>query len=209
MREAEGVARRRTYSTDAVVEAAKDTFWRLGYNGAAISDLEKATGLSRSSLYQAFTSKQHLFSEALDAYIRGFVAPLLAPMESTAADIDAAVAFIRRLAELFEADGLPRRYGCLWINAISDLKGRNGSRVDSRSEEFWHRLTDAYANALRELSMNGRHGPMATEGCARLLAASTVGCWLTVRIDPEHAVEGCHAMLREIALWRGLAQPAA
>jgi AcrR family transcriptional regulator len=205
------VARRRAYSTDAVVQAAKDAFWRLGYSGAAISELEKASGLSRSSLYQAFNSKEDLFSQALDAYIRGFVGPLLAPMESPRPQPGAAEVFVRRLAELFQEEGMPRSHGDLWINAIHERNGGNGMHVDTRSAEFWARLTSAYANALRhdtprQGNVNGDqgNGTDTAEDRACLLASATVGCWLTVRFDPQKAVEGCNAMLDEIELWRKL-----
>lgn len=196
------MARRRTYSTDTVVAAAKDTFWRLGYEGAAISDLEAATGLSRSSLYQAFQSKEHLFAIALDAYIRGFIGPLLQPMESPDAEPDAAERFVHHLAGLFEGDGLSRRHGCLWINSISDLNGRDGLHIDTRPQEFWDRLCGAFANALRQAAGCERTGLTPAEHRARVLASATVGCWIAVRIDPERAVEGCDAMLAEMASWR-------
>lgn len=196
------MARRRTYSTDAVVEAAKDAFWRLGYEGAAISDLEAATGLSRSSLYQAFKSKEALFGVALDAYIRDFMGPLLQPMESADAAPDSAERFVQSLAELYEGDGLAGRYGCLWVNSISDLNGRDGLRVDTRSMEFWDRLCAAYTNALHHGAARERPGLTRVEDRARLLASATVGCWLGVRIDGRRAVEGCNAMLRELASWR-------
>lgn len=196
------MARRRTYSTDAVVESAKDAFWRLGYEGAAISDLEAATGLSRSSLYQAFKSKQHLFTIALDAYIRGFMGPLLGPMEADDAEPDSAEHFIRALIELFEGDGLAGRYGCLWINSISDLNGRDGLHVDTRPTEFWDRLCGAFNNALERAARLERAGLSSAEERARLLAGATVGCWIAVRIDAPRAVDGCNAMLAQIASWR-------
>lgn len=196
------MARRRTYGIDAVVEAAKDAFWRRGYEGAAISDLEAATGLSRSSLYQAFKSKESLFAVALDAYIRDFVGPLLQPMEAADAAPDAAEQFIRALAGLFAGDGLAGRYGCFWINSISDLHGRDGLRIDTRPTELWDRLCAAYTNALRHAAPWERPGLSPAEDRARLLASATVGCWLGVRIDGGRAVDGCNAMLGELASWR-------
>lgn len=196
------MARRRTYSPDAVVEAAKDTFWRLGYEGAAISDLEAATGLSRSSLYQAFKSKEQLFAIALDVYISDFIGPLLQPMESAHAEPDSAEQFIRALCNLFQGDGLAGRYGCLWINSISDLNGRDGLRIDTRPVELWERLCGAFSNALTHAAPWERTGLRSPEERARVLAAATVGCWVAVRIDAARAVDACNAMLAELASWR-------
>lgn len=196
------MARRRTYSTEAVVEAAKDTFWRLGYDGAAVSDLEAATGLSRSSLYQAFGSKRRLFADALDAYIGGFIGPLLAPLESQHADGACVDRFVRHLAEVFTGDGLAARYGCLWANSIAARGRRDDSDVDVRAAEYWERLQNAYANGLRHSALLERAALNAPEERAGILTAATFGGWLTVPIDGRRAVAVCDAMLAELASWR-------
>ena len=49
---------------------ARDLFWLHGYAGTSISDLEAATGLARTSLYQAFGDKQQLFKRVLGHYQR-------------------------------------------------------------------------------------------------------------------------------------------
>ncbi|MCQ9426834.1 TetR/AcrR family transcriptional regulator [Pseudomonas sp. LJDD11] len=56
------------YDEGAVLKAATGVFWRHGYANASVSDLSKATGLSRSSLYQRFGDKGGLFNESLQLY---------------------------------------------------------------------------------------------------------------------------------------------
>jgi len=56
------------FDHDAVVERAMMMFWRRGYGGTSIQDLEKATRLRRGSLYNAFGDKQGLFVAALKRY---------------------------------------------------------------------------------------------------------------------------------------------
>lgn len=46
-------------------------FWRKGYEGASLSDLTKAMGLNRPSVYAAFGDKEELFRKALDRYMAG------------------------------------------------------------------------------------------------------------------------------------------
>lgn len=43
-------------------------FWRKGYEGASLSDLTRAMGINRPSLYAAFGDKEALFRKALDRY---------------------------------------------------------------------------------------------------------------------------------------------
>ena len=51
-----------------VVDRAMMLFWRKGYGGTSIQDLEKVTRLRRGSLYNAFGDKQGLFVAALKRY---------------------------------------------------------------------------------------------------------------------------------------------
>src|SRR5260370_21372182 len=97
------MARPRSFSTADAVEAAKAVFWSKGYQDTAISDLERATGLNRSSLYAAFGTKQAIFELALESYLRGFIGPRLAPMERPAAGARAIEGFFTGLARLCPA----------------------------------------------------------------------------------------------------------
>lgn len=203
------MSRGRTYRIEAVLDAAKETFWRLGYDGAAVSDLEAATGLSRSSLYQAFGSKPRLFACVLDAYICSFIGPLLEPLEEEGAAADAVDRFVRQLRELFVADGLPSRYGCLWVNSIVEFAGREGAPVDVRAAEFWDRLNRAFTNGLRYAAPRERDDLTPSEDRAGLLAAATFAGWLTVRVDAGRAQSVCDRMLMEMSSWWRAADAAA
>jgi AcrR family transcriptional regulator len=44
-------------------------FWEKGYEGTSLSDLTKAIGINRPSLYAAFGNKETLFRKALDRYV--------------------------------------------------------------------------------------------------------------------------------------------
>ena len=87
-----------SFDRHAAVVAAKEVFWHKGYQGAAISDLLGATGLSRSSLYGAFETKGQLFEAALDEYEHSFIDLMLGPVEADRAGLDEAAGFFLALA---------------------------------------------------------------------------------------------------------------
>lgn len=62
------MARPRTFDTDVAVEKAMQVFWAHGYEGASLPDLLAGMGLTRGSLYKAFTDKKTLFLKVLDHY---------------------------------------------------------------------------------------------------------------------------------------------
>ena len=49
---------------------AMAVFWANGYEATSTTDLMSAMGLSKSSLYQTFGSKQQLFTQCLDHYAK-------------------------------------------------------------------------------------------------------------------------------------------
>lgn len=60
--------RPRSFDKEAALERAMEVFWRLGYEGASMTDLTAAMGIASPSLYAAFGSKEALFRQALDHY---------------------------------------------------------------------------------------------------------------------------------------------
>ena len=62
--------RPREFDVDEALVAALRIFWRKGYEGASLSDLTEAMGITRPSLYAAFGNKEALFVKALDLYER-------------------------------------------------------------------------------------------------------------------------------------------
>jgi len=49
-----------------IIRKAAPIFNQKGYNGAALSDLMRATGLEKGGIYRHFESKQELAGEAFD-----------------------------------------------------------------------------------------------------------------------------------------------
>ncbi|WP_448664774.1 TetR/AcrR family transcriptional regulator [Sphingomonas sp. CJ20] len=62
--------RPREFCVDQALTAALRVFWSKGYEGASLSDLTDAMGITRPSLYAAFGNKEALFRKALDLYER-------------------------------------------------------------------------------------------------------------------------------------------
>src|SRR5260370_3196084 len=65
------MGRPRAFNVDQALDRALKVFWRKGYEGASLSDLTKAMGINRPSLYAGFGDKEGLFRKALDRYVHG------------------------------------------------------------------------------------------------------------------------------------------
>jgi TetR/AcrR family transcriptional regulator, transcriptional repressor for nem operon len=189
------MARPRSFSADNAVAAAAAVFWSKGYRDTAISDLERATGLNRSSLYSAFGTKQAIFGRALQWYLRSFIGPRLTPMERPGAGPGDIECFFAGLAAFFRTDGQASR-GCLMINTIAEDEGR-GALLGPQAQAFRDRLSAAFASA-----MTGQHEPSLVAERAQFLTAATFGIWLTARIDPPSAARACDTTVACVRTWQ-------
>ena len=106
------------FDRDTVVRASRSVFWEHGYEDASIPALEQATGLSRSSIYNAFGSKRGLFDAAVQSYLDEVIRPRLAPLRADPVAPDALPEYLSGLRRAFgHAGSMPATNGCLLINA--------------------------------------------------------------------------------------------
>jgi AcrR family transcriptional regulator len=115
-----------SFDPDKALDRALDVFWRKGYEGASLSDLTKAMGINKPSLYAAFGDKEKLFRKVLDRYAEG-----PASYSSAALREPTSRAVVERLltgtADRLTAPSSPR--GCLLVQgALACGNGTNSVR---------------------------------------------------------------------------------
>jgi AcrR family transcriptional regulator len=64
------IGRPREFDRDAALQAAMLVFWRKGFLAASMNDLCDAMGIRSPSLYAAFGSKESLYLEATEHYVK-------------------------------------------------------------------------------------------------------------------------------------------
>jgi AcrR family transcriptional regulator len=63
------MSRIRGFDETEVLDKALQVFWQQGYEGTSLNDLLDATGLTKSSLYATFGSKEDLFHRIVERYL--------------------------------------------------------------------------------------------------------------------------------------------
>ncbi|MFZ4265958.1 TetR/AcrR family transcriptional regulator [Streptomyces arboris] len=192
------MARPRTFDETAVLEAAAAQFRVRGYADTSTEQLCEAADVRRSSLYNAFTSKDELFVRALEHYaatMRAHQAAILA---------DASVSGAERLRRLVDAivdeervaRGEGHAAGCMGVHTLMnpDLRAR-----DERIARILERDLQERLGLLEDTIRVGRadgsipDGPDAGEGA---LLVNTLIAGLRVTAQTGIAPE----VLRRIAL---------
>jgi AcrR family transcriptional regulator len=104
--------RPRSFDLDKALDRALQVFRQKGYEGASLTDLTRAMGINRPSLYGAFGDKETLFRKALDRYFTGPAAYINEALQETAARA-VAERLLRGAAELQTNPHSPP--GCLSV----------------------------------------------------------------------------------------------
>lgn len=110
-----GPGRPRAFDPSTALAAALDLFWARGFEAAGVEDLTRATGLSRSSLYATFGSKQGVLRAALAQYSD----TVCARLATLAADASPRAAVRAVLQAIIDPDG--DRRGCFVVNCLTEL----------------------------------------------------------------------------------------
>ena len=166
------MARPRKFDEQAVLAAARDTFWRGGYAATSVQDLTDATGLGTQSLYGAFGSKRDLFLRILDDSCAGQSAGLEAAVSADPSPWHGVTS-----AVVYEDGGrldLPPQ-GCLMANSAAALSTQD-EEVRARACRSYSSTLTLFARRIREAQQSGEiEDGIDPESTARALIAVMQG----------------------------------
>lgn len=124
--------RPRAFDREAALNTAMDLFWRQGYEGTSTSQLTEAIGITPSSLYAAFGSKDALYFESLKLYQAQHGEYFAQALESHALAKDAMQAVLEGAARQFT--DLGHAPGCMIATANVQCADLNREIANSVSQ---------------------------------------------------------------------------
>ncbi|MEL6448374.1 MAG: TetR/AcrR family transcriptional regulator [Pseudomonadota bacterium] len=195
------MARPREFDEDDVIDAAMLCFWRKGFHGTTISDLEGATGISRISLYNTFKDKEGLFLAAQQCYQEmGFkmVEELLAQTE-----LESLLKFF-----LLHHGDDPRqemaRLGCMMVNTVLDST-HVSEPILKYVRSYREGLTDLFEEYLQRCQAAGLiRSDLDLRACASFIQTSMWGAMAVSRLYQDYTQNQPHIsiVLDTIDGWR-------
>lgn len=145
------------FDPETALEAAMQVFWAKGYEQTSMQELLTAMDLSKSSLYQAFGSKQGLFRRCLARYADQLTAHLCEGLAAAPSGWAFIESFLYSVLQDVEGAAQPR--GCLVMNTASELAQSEppiAEDVAASIARFRRTLRTAVERAQREGDVDPR-----------------------------------------------------
>lgn len=168
--------RPRAFDEDVVLDALVELFWEHGYEASSMADIVEAAGLNKSSLYNAFGSKDELFYTVLDRYItekEGFLREALSE-----GGIDALVGFFEMQREMM-IDTVGSR-GCMAVNASTEL-GMRDPRMTEIAERYRTTLREGIRRPLAWSAERGEVDAALVDAYTESLVSAMFGMSVSAR----------------------------
>jgi AcrR family transcriptional regulator len=169
------LGRKPGFDRKAVVAAAITAFWTKGFEATTLGDLEAATGVDRSSIYNSFGGKEGLYRSAAAAYVDSAEEVLFEPLHHGTAGVADLVEFLDRLANNLGAGSNPQ--GCLIVNDMA-------AAVDQQStSRYLTRLEGGLQAAVERAAESGEIDANLNAQRYQVLTAAILGVNITHRDD--------------------------
>jgi TetR/AcrR family transcriptional repressor of nem operon len=140
------------FDRDQALDLVMNEIWKNGFQACSVKAVSEKLGITRSSFYNAFGSREELFEEALDLYFQHSPDRVLN-------DVGDDVRIVRLLTEMLKevcrsraADKQAR--GCMAVNCVAELVGANPDLGPVLEEGILGSL-DRLEMLLRRAAANG------------------------------------------------------
>jgi TetR/AcrR family transcriptional repressor of nem operon len=165
--------RRPSFDRDSVVAAATYVFWEKGFAATTLSDLEVATGVDRSTLYNSFGGKAGIYRAASMTYVNAAEEGLFQPLYAGTNGTEDIAEFLTRLEDNLCSGGNPR--GCLIVNDMA-------SNVDTAARtSYLEKLEGGFRAALERALASGEIDGATVPRRIQFLTAAILGINLAHR----------------------------
>ena len=147
------MGKKRQFDESEVLTIMAEHFWKHGYAATKVDQLSAITGLTKTSIYNAFGNKEALFLRVIDFYVERAFLPALQQIDAERSMTDN----LEKLFELYFSEDQNQQltYGCLLTNSILELAGNEPGLYDEATERFaqvreaMHQFFAVYENSGR------------------------------------------------------------
>lgn len=191
------IGRPREFDRDTVLATIVDLFWEQGYAATSIGDVVDRTGLSKSSLYGAFGSKDALYRAALSRYLDDHHHMIVETLRDGSRGLADVEAFLDRIWEQIDTVGEDR--GCLMVNTSTEL-GSTAPDLTELAAQHRALLRTGFEAALQRAVERGEFDAARVADTANALVATAIGVAVMSRGGASNAEVHAHLASAKKAL---------
>lgn len=147
------MGKKRQFDEEDVLLLIAEYFWKHGYHATKVDRLSEITGLTKTSIYNAFGNKEALFARVVEFYVEKVFHPALQQLDTRRPMSD-------NLGDIFalyfvEENNRYLSHGCLLTNSILELADNEPQLYAGVVEQF-DQLLDAMRRFFAEYADSGR-----------------------------------------------------
>jgi len=109
------------FDRQAAVELVMNEIWRGGFEACSVKAISEKLGITRSSFYNAFGSREALFLETLELYFAQSPDKALAMVDDNASILKVLTQVFKEVCRARASD--PEARGCMAVNCVAELVG--------------------------------------------------------------------------------------
>ena len=125
------------------LELVMNEIWKNGFEACSVKAVSEKLGITRSSFYNAFGSRENLFGEALGLYFQHSPDRVLGDVDEDIRILKLLTEMLKEICRTRAADTQAR--GCMAVNCVAELVGVNA--------DLGPMLEDAILGSLDRLEM--------------------------------------------------------
>lgn len=111
------------FDREQAIELAMNEIWKNGFEACSVKAISEKLGITRSSFYNAFESREALFREALELYFGRTPDRVLSQADPDTRIIPLLTEMFRDICRVRAQDAQAR--GCMAVNCVAELVGVN------------------------------------------------------------------------------------
>lgn len=165
------------FDREQAIEQAMQEIWRKGYRACSTKSLAEKLGITRSSFYNAFGSREELFREVMTLYAQHCPdATLMTQAEVEGSVLELLTETFRDVCRVRAVD--PEAKGCMAVNSVADLIG-----TDQDIGEEMRQMAAGGADHLeRLLRLAAENGEITDNGDLRAKALAVQNLMIGLQI---------------------------
>ncbi|WP_299496690.1 TetR/AcrR family transcriptional regulator [uncultured Shewanella sp.] len=113
------MGKQRQFNENNVLNQITECFWEHGYGATKVDKLAALTGLTKTSLYNAFGNKEAIFLKSLDYYLSNTYGDIIDQLDTRKSMTDNLDFLLKKI--FLEIDIKQLNKGCMMTNSILEL----------------------------------------------------------------------------------------